>query len=160
MANREPNTYTAFVDPLYTTAERNQLGIEIVNYIVNRTKNGQGIGGKPFKQKYSDNYIKTADFRIADKDPADVNLTLTGDMLDSVEVIDSSVVGRIVIGFILDTENDKSVYLEEKGYRFLGLTQGELNNIITKFGPPSNGEAPADISTSLVESFVRGILGR
>lgn len=152
--------YTAFVDPNYTTAERRQLGIEIVNYIVDRTKNGNGINNKPFKSKYSQNYVKTADFKIAGKDPSDVNLTLSGDMLDSVEVLDVSIVGKIVIGFSSDNEEKKAEWLEEKGYRFLGLSDKELQSIISDFGAPENDTAPSDISNSLVESFVRGIFGR
>lgn len=160
MAERPANTYTAFVDPLYTESERKRLGIQIIDYIVKRTKDGKGVGNKPFKSKYSTSYVKSPEFEIAGKTPKDVNLTLSGDMLDSVEIIDASVVGRILIGFRQDNESDKSVFLEEKGYTFLGLSNDELQDLITKFGEPNNSIGPADISTSLVESFVRGIFGR
>lgn len=159
MAERE-NSYTAFVDPRYTEIERNELGIAIINYIVNRTKDGRGIGNKPFKSKYSDNYTKTADFKIAGKTQKEVNLTLSGDMLDSIEVIDATVVGRIKIGFVTEFENDKSVWVQERGYKFLGLTDDELKRIINQYGPPENDTRPAEISSEFVESFVRGIFGR
>jgi hypothetical protein len=155
-----PNRYVAFVDPRYTPSERRQIGIEIVNYIVERSKQGLGIGRKPFKRKYSENYVKTNEFKIAGKSPRDVNLTLSGDMLDSVVVEDTSTIGRIVIGMSSDVENDKSVWLEDKGFNFLGLTDRELRSILESFGPPEAEDAPADISDSLVEGFVRGILGR
>lgn len=154
-----PNTYTAFVDPRYTESERKQLGVAIVDFIVERTKRGDGVGGVPFKSKYSPNYVKTAEFKIADKSPKDVNLTLTGDMLDSVEVLETST-GRIKIGFVSKGENDKSVWLERKGFRFLGLSDKELSKILNDFGPPSTPLNPADISPSFVQSFVRGIFGR
>lgn len=154
-----PNTYTAFVDPRYSKAERNRIGLDIINYIVNRTKSGKGIGNKPFKKKYSDSYIDSRDFKIAGKAPKEVNLTLTGDMLDSVEVLDTDIVGRIKIGFVQEQEENKSLYLEEKGYNFLGLTDSELKSILSSFGPPADG-GPIEIDDSLIESFVRGIFGR
>lgn len=158
MAERD-NTYTAFVDPRYTEAERKQIGIEIVNYIVDRTKNGQGIGKKPFKPQYSKTYVKTPEFEIAGKSRGDVNLTLSGDMLSSLEVINTSIIGRIVIGLTGQHENDKSVWLEEKGFKFLGLTDKELNSILADFGVPEREIQPADISESFVESFIRGLRG-
>jgi hypothetical protein len=159
MAER-PNIYTAFVDPKYTKAERNRIGLEIVNFIVERTKQGKGIGGKSLGNKYSKSYISSPEFEIAGKSPKQVNLTLSGDMLDSVEVLDTDIIGRIRIGFVQTQENDKSIWLEEKGYDFLGLTDKELRGILTKFGPPTNEDKPIDIDDSLVESFVRGIFGR
>ena len=152
-------TYTAFVDPKYNTAERKQIGLEIISYIIDRTKSGQGIGRVPFKTKYSKNYTKTSEFAIADKSPSDVNLTLSGDMLDSMEVVETST-GRIKIGLVGKHENDKSLWIERKGFNFLGLTDKELNGILNSFGPPSTPLEPADISSSFTESFIRGILGR
>lgn len=153
------NTYTAYVNPLYTAEERRELGIEIINFITERTQHGEGIGGKPFK-KYSPNYVKTNEFHIAGKKPGKANLSLTGDMLSSIEILDVSIVGKILLGFKHKEENDKSVWVEEKGYKFLGLSDKELQAVIKSYGPPSNGEAPADISGSFVESFVKGIFGR
>lgn len=153
-------TYTAFVDPNYTVSERREIARSIINYIVDRTKDGRGIGNKDFKKKYSNAYIKTSDFKIADKSPTDVNLTLSGDMLSSIEILDVSVVGRIVIGFEIDTEDDKARFVREKGYEFLGLSDSELQDILTEFGEPETETRPSDISENLVEEFVRGIFGR
>lgn len=155
----KPNTYTAFVDPKYTAAERRRIGLEIISFIVDRTKNGEGIGGKQLKKKYSTSYAKTADFRTAGKSPKDVNLTLSGDMLDSIEVLETST-GRIKIGFKPGFENDKSVWVEQKGYTFLGLTDKELRQVLSDFGPPSTPLRPAEISESFTQSFIRGIFGR
>lgn len=165
MALRPANTYTAFVDPGYTESERKQIGIAIVNYIVDRTKRGLGVGKKPFKNskgqsRYSENYIKTPDFKTGGKSINPINLTLTGDMLDSLEVLDTSLIGRIVIGFSDETQSDKSVFMQEKGYDFVGLTKPELNEILNEFGEPSQEPRPANISRTFVESFVRGLLGR
>lgn len=165
MALRPINTFTVFVNPRYSESERKQLGIAIINFIVDRTKKGRGIGGQPFKNsqgqsKYSENYQNTKDFEIGGKSKSPINLTLSGDMLSSIEVLDTSLIGRIVIGYTDDAESDKSVFMEEKGYRFLGVSSEELNKIVSKFGKPSQSISPANISASFVESFVRGIIGR
>lgn len=165
MGLRAANTYTAFVNPRYTESERRQLGIAIIDYIIKRTKRGQGIGKRAFrnsagKTKYSETYIETREFKIANKSKSKINLSLSGDMLNSIEVTDVSLVGRIVIGIPDDSENDKSVFMREKGYDFLGLTQDELNDIVRSFGPPGQEVTPANISSSFVQSFVRGLIGR
>lgn len=159
------NKYTAIVDPGYSEAERRQIAIEIINFIQDRTRAGQGIGGKTFRNsagqpRYSENYTETREFKIAGKNAADINLSLTGDMVDSVDIIDVSSIGQVVIGFESGPENDKSVWVRRKGYDFLGLTPNELQGILKRFGPPRTKNQPLDINESLVQSLVRGFFGR
>jgi hypothetical protein len=156
--SEHPNTFTAFVDPRYNASERQQIGTEIINYIVRRTKAGEGINKNPFKSKYSNNYVKTAEFHIAGKVKDKVNLTLSGDMLDSLVVLETST-GRIKIGFDTSFENDKSVWVERKGFRFLGLSDKELNDIVNRFGPPNSPLQPANISESFTQNFIRTLRG-
>lgn len=163
MALRAPNTYTAFVHPRYSFSERQDIGREIINFIVNRTKSGRGIGGRPFvnsrgQKKYSQNYIDDRDFAIAGKSPRSINLTLSGDMLDSIEILNAGTPGQIVIGFTSEEENDKSVFLREKGYDFLGLSSSELKSIVDKYGQPGRELTPANISEGFIENFLRGLL--
>jgi hypothetical protein len=165
MGLRKQNTYTAFVNPRYTQTERNQIARAIINFIIERTKKGKGIGGVPFinaqgQTGYTKNYQKTVEFKIAGKNKKPINLSLSGDMLDSIEVIDVNTIGRIVIGFTSEFENDKSVFMEEKGYKFLGLSTQELNSIVQEFGPPEQEPGPANISAAFVGTFIRGIFGR
>jgi hypothetical protein len=79
-----------------------EIGQEIIESIRENTQSGKSRRGTDFK-KYSIGYIKSLDFIAFGKSEGQVNLTLTGDMLDSMEV---SKIGRdtIEIGF-MDTEN-------------------------------------------------------
>ena len=132
-------TYTAFFNPSIDFSTREDIGLEIIRYIQDRSKNGRGIGNRPFSgpngnNKYSDNYRRSAPFSNAGKTGETVvNLTLTGDTLDSIEILDASIAGRIVIGYNEGFENDKARYMKEKGYEFLGLTAPELNSIVSRF---------------------------
>jgi hypothetical protein len=130
------NTFTFFIDPAYDFQERRAIGKAAVDYIVERTRNNKGIGGVSLG-KYSKNYKKTSDFEIAKSGETKVNLTLTGDMLDTLDIIDASVAGRIVIGYTDGSESDRSVWMEEKGYSFLGLEEDEINSILSNFEEPS-----------------------
>lgn len=163
MALRPPNRYTAIVNPRYTEAERRRIGEAIIRFIQERTMKGKGIGGQTFRNSsgravYSQNYVETREFQISGKSRSRINLSLTGDMLDSIEVVDVSTMGRVVIGIPDDQENDKSVFMREKGYDFLGLSNDELRGILQKIGEPSTQRETEEIDSSLLQSLVRNIL--
>jgi hypothetical protein len=130
------STFTFFIDPAYDFEERRLIARASVDYIVERTRDGRGIGGDKLG-KYSKNYIRTTDFGIAKSGETDVNLTLTGDMLDSLQVLDVTIAGRIVIGYTEGNESDKAKWMQEKGYDFLGLEQDEIESILSNFEDPS-----------------------
>jgi hypothetical protein len=163
MGLRPNNTYTAFIDDNYTEAQRREIGLLIINYIQDRTRQGLGIGKLPFRnsrgqKRYSENYVESKEFEVAGKSPNQINLSFTGDMLDSLEILDASKTGEVKIGFSSDTESDKSVFLEEKGYKFLGLTNSELSEILDGYDRPA--ERNLDISPVLIQSLVRGLFER
>lgn len=160
---REPNTYTAFISPSYTFDQRRAIGEAIIEFIVDRTKSGKGIGGQRFggpdgDGKYAKSYKDSAEFEIAGKSSR-INLTLTGDMLDSLVVKDASLAGRVVIGFDDQSSNDKSVYMREKNYDFLGLSNRELNTILASFPTNDISNVVDDLAPSIAESFLRRIIG-
>ncbi len=164
MGLRPPNRYTAVVNPRYTEAERRQIGFAIIEFIQERTAKGRGIGGSAFRNSsggtgYKKSYTETREFKIAGKSKGRINLDLSGDMLDSIEIVDTSITGRVVIGFNNEDENDKSVFMREKGYDFLGLTNNELRSILLAVGPPSQDADPSNIAPGLIQSLVRNILG-
>lgn len=150
------DTYVMFIDPKYSFEDRKRIGNAAIKYIVNRTKSGRGVGNKLFGQ-YSKSYTETDEFEIAGKKPGKVNLTLTGDMLDSIEILDASLAGRIIIGFSSDDEKNKAQWMFEKGYDFLGLTVTEKNLILSEFKTPI-GESR--IVESISPSFTQGLLRR
>lgn len=92
---------------------------DLVDFIVERTKDGKGKDGKPFPG-YSESYKKSLDFKIAGKGNT-VDLTLTGEMLDTLKVLEAKK-GKIVIGF-------------EEGDEVNGRAEG---NILGSYGGDPN----------------------
>jgi hypothetical protein len=131
------NTYTAFIDPRYTFAQRRQIGEAIVGFIKKRAGNKKGIGGARFKN-YEKSYADSKEFKLAGKTRNNPNLKLFGQMLDNLKVLDVSLAGRVVVGFDANTRsNDKSVWVEDKGFRFVGLSKDELTFITARFTIPT-----------------------
>lgn len=154
------NTAVFFVSDRYDAGERRAIGNEIIDYIRQRTEQGEGIGGEDFGT-YSQSYQQSPEFEVAGKSPSPINLTLTGDMMDTLQVIDVSVPGRIEIGFPGGTpENDRSVWMADKGYAFLGLTESELDEVLSFFGNPSAVDvATAGLAESIGQQLLRGLFG-
>jgi hypothetical protein len=73
------------------------LAEEIINYIRERTQSGKDKSGTKFTM-YTKEYTKSLDFKVAGKSKGDINLTLSGDMLASIELL-SHKPGNIKIGF-------------------------------------------------------------
>jgi hypothetical protein len=70
---------------------------EVIDYIIKRTKDGKDKNEAAF-QGYSASYKKSLDFKIAGKSPSKVNLTLSKEMLNSLELL-SHKPGEITIGY-------------------------------------------------------------
>jgi hypothetical protein len=133
----------------YDESVRHLIGRAIVNRIIVRTrdenldKNNRRLGG------YDKDYSDGLDFKIAGKSRSDVDLTLTGEMLNSLDVIDSTD-GEITIGYKAgDPINGKvkgnrlGTYGQNKKVGpkrdFLGITNGDLGKILKKF--PNQNES-------------------
>jgi len=135
-----------------------EIAQDIIDFIRRRSEEGLGI--KPGKygvvsskdekefEKYSESYEKSLDFKIAGKSK-NVDLTLSGDMLASIEfdkikqkrsateiligVFDDDVVGRAE-GNILGTYGDLDRKNKNKIARnFLGITEDDLAKILRKY---------------------------
>jgi len=128
----------------YGPAERAAIGSEIVNRIVERSrKENVDKNGNPFP-KYTTGYTNSLDFKIAGKRKGKVNLTLSGDMLDALQML-SQKPGEITVGFKNGTPenakadgNIKGTYgqatpIRGKKRDFLGLKRDELQNILQRF---------------------------
>jgi hypothetical protein len=138
-------TFTVFIDPRFDAAQRTSMGNAIVNYIVTRTRQGLGVNNQPFISAtggtaYSKAYQAHQDFAGSGKSPSPINLTLSGGMLAAVRVLDVSLAGKIVIG-IEDAHNaSKAVWMREKGYHFLGLSDIEQSSVLSGFSKLSQAE--------------------
>jgi hypothetical protein len=97
------------------TEDLEDLGHDIVEFIRQRTESGKDKDGGRFPG-YSKGYKKSLDFKIAGKSNK-VNLTLSGDMLQALDVI-ATKPGEIKIGY-------------EKGSREADRAEG---NILGSYG--------------------------
>ena len=80
----------------YNQRTAKTIANDLLEFIVDRTKQGKGKDGKDFPD-YSKTYKESVDYRIAGKDGT-VDLTLSGEMLDSLTVL-SAGRGQIVLGY-------------------------------------------------------------
>jgi hypothetical protein len=128
--------FTAFINPAYDVADRRDIALAIISFIKDRTAEGKGVGGKSFGS-YAKNYVRHVDFEIAGKSPGKVDLNLTGEMLGSIQILDITIAGRVVIGILEGAEADKAQWMAEKGYDFLGVSEDELELILSDFEEPS-----------------------
>lgn len=92
--------------------------------------------------KYSKSYTKSLDFKNASKSASSVDLTLSGDLLQSLDVVKTTN-AQIELGFSSDQDgkadgNIRGTYGKaspnsSKARNFLGLTESDYNKIVKKF---------------------------
>lgn len=146
----------------YKPSERLAIGAEIIDYIIDRTKSGKDKNNKPFPG-YSKEYVKSLEFKIAGKSKGNVNLTLSGEMLESMKVLNHRS-GEIIIGFDKDDENNGKAEGNIKGTYgsttpkpgkkrdFLGIDKDDLKDKILSQFPEKDKEARRDRVERFIES--------
>lgn len=121
------------------------IGQAIIDRIVERSKNGEGVSIKEgtdqgrsvkLKSPYSKTYADSLEFKAAGKQKNDVNMTLTGQMLGSIDIkrIEGN---KITIGWN-DTEENNKAYNHIVGDTvpkrpFFGVTNKELRDLKSSF---------------------------
>lgn len=133
----------------FSADQRKAIAIELVDCIIDNTRSGKGVKKKGDYwdyvdfPKYSKEYKKSFEFKIAGKS-SKVDLTLTGDMLDSLMVLDARKKDKLVIGYDKgDPINGKvegnriGSYGKPNGDKskardFLGISKDDLNAILEK----------------------------
>jgi len=135
----------------YNPEERRAIAQDIIDYIATRTERGLGKDATPWSGaagRYSDTYAKSLDFKIAGKSKNNVNLTLSSEMLNSLEFKDRP--GELVInleesqrgkaqGNILGTYGNDAP-IRGKRRNFLDLSRAELSAILSNY-PLNDKEA-------------------
>lgn len=126
--------------------DREILGRAILEHIRQRTEGGTGVRrqGRGFSlysfPSYSESYTESLDFKVAGKSKNDIDLTLSGDMLASMDVLRDTP-RSITIGFKNNTEENSRAEGNQlgsygrspnpkKARRFLGLTASELETLL------------------------------
>lgn len=142
--------------PTDVDVDREAVAYAVIDEIVERTQNrSRNKDGRKFSN-YSKAYIKSLDFELAGKSKK-VNLTMTGDMLAALDLLEADD-KKITIGYEKNSdENDKAegnikgTYGDEGRKRktprnFLGISNKALARIIAE---------NSDMSTYKAYDFVR-----
>lgn len=114
------------------------IGQLMLDKIRERTANGIGINGRPLKAPYSKTYSESMEFKAFGKSKGKVNMTLSGDMLGLMDIVDMDD-NKITIGWDDDTEIAKA-YNHNAGDTvpkrpFFGLNDKELKEIARELKP-------------------------
>lgn len=116
-----------------------EIGQDIVDFISKRSADGKGIGGQKLKSPYSKEYQHTTEFKVFGKKPNKVNMRLTGDMIDSIDVIDFDG-STLVVGIEGDQAAKAHGHMTGKDgaspamkREFFGLTADELKKITDNY---------------------------
>lgn len=121
---------------------RREITQAMIDYMKGRTSEHLGVGRKPWRNTYSDEYANSLDFKAAGKSDNDVNLELSGDMIGSIDVAKEkgSVVKLAIVeksqipkayGHITGFEGHPTIKNGSKYKRnFFGLTDEELKDEI------------------------------
>lgn len=124
----------AFTRAARSEAVKLEFGARVVDEIVRRTQEDNvDKTGKSFR-KYSKSYIKSQNFQIAGKDAGSVDLTLSGDMLGTMQVLGVS--GHsVTIGWNIEVEDEKAgFHVNGTGKMpkrdFFGMPKGDQYDIL------------------------------
>jgi hypothetical protein len=125
---------------------RRAIAQATIDYMVDRVqKENLGLGRKPWSaDKYSESYSKSLAFKAAGKSKGDVNLTLSGDMLSLIDLVEERG-SRIKIA--VDPGQIDRAYGAQTGYKghpvipegvykreFFGVTEKEMSeNVLPRF---------------------------
>jgi hypothetical protein len=146
----------------------------IIDYMVDRAKSGRGLGRKDLKSPYSKSYSESLTFKAAGKARNDVNMTLSGDMLRSIDILEED--GASVVIGIEDEVDAPKAYGHQTGFEghptipsgkykrpFFGVTADEVKKqVLPKFKAEIDKSAGARTISSLESqeaaiSFIQGI---
>ncbi len=151
--------FTISIPKGYDSDERRSIGLDIIERIIDRTKAGKDKENKDFSGaagKYSDEYKKSFEYKLAGKGST-VNLSLSGEMLNAMEILDNTD-GELTIGY-RDGDKFNNAKAEgnilgsygrdpnpSKARDFLGITDGEVENILKKYPVSGDGLSVAAVS--------------
>lgn len=127
----------AIIDKIKSKEFLEELGEDVVAMVKKRTRLGYGCsedGDKERLEPLSPSYVKTRKNRKKTghlseaTSPAKSNLTLTGEMLDSLESSANNE-GELFIELSDDFSRRKAEWVTEKGRPFMGLTKQEEKRV-------------------------------
>jgi hypothetical protein len=140
-------TFTFRVPLEFDLETRELIAEDVIDLILRRTSRGLDKNNRPFKS-YSKSYTESLDFKNAGKSKSRVDLELSGDMLTGLEIVNIQTAGFIVIGFEEGSEENDRAAWNRNNLRpshpkrdFLGITDKDLNKILSRYRQMSREEA-------------------
>jgi transposase-like protein len=138
----------------------------VIDKIVERTQSSRDVNGKVF-DAYSKSYKESLAFKVFGKSNK-VDMTLTGDMLGSIDKLDETrdtatiaITGddNILKAFAHITSFEGHKYLDGKVPKrdFFGVTEKEIDSIVSNFTPDQSPEATAN--DAAIVSKLLNVLG-
>lgn len=133
------------VDLSDNEAIKSAVGQVLIDRMLTRVESGVGYGGQKLKSPYSKVYAESLEFKAAGKSRSKVNMTLTGDMLASVNVKSD---GSKVVLYVDENEVPKA-YNHITGdtvpkRNWFGFTRDELKSLRKEFAPQIRKAKQAD----------------
>lgn len=130
--------------------ERSAIGKEIITFIQDRTASGLDKNNRRFPS-YSKSYIESFEFKVAGKDKGEINLALSHDMMNALDVISTSR-GKIVIGYEAGSDINDRVEGNrlgsyggnpnpKKARDFLGINKKDLSDILDNYEPAAGSRS-------------------
>ena len=152
----EQQKFTVKVSKQYNEETRLALGLEIVDFIIERSKAGKDKKNNDFAS-YSKSYMDSFDFKQSGKSKSKVDLTLSGEMLNAITVLESNE-GEITIGIPEDDSfnnakaegNIKGTYggTPKRGKKrdFMGITSKDLAAIKAQYPVKTKADKESSLS--------------
>lgn len=149
----------AFTRASRSEAVKLEFGARVVDEIVRRTQEDNvDKAGRKFR-KYSKAYINSTNFKIAGKEAGKVDLTLSGDMLGTMQVLGTAG-PAVTIGWNIAVEDEKAGYhVEGTGKMpkrdFFGMPKGEQYKILKSVlrDLPTETIPAGEIQTAVTEAI-------
>lgn len=139
---------------------REQLAFKVISFIQDRTDKGLDINMQKFVA-YSDSYVNSPQFSLGGKSKNEVNLKLTEEMMNSIELLGHGP-GYLIIGFEEGTDaNDKAVWNQRSdngpSRMFLGIDDKSLAKLVSevRIESPDAFGAASTVASSLANALLK-----
>lgn len=139
---------------------------ESLDYMLNRVSENKGLGGKKLKSPYSKDYSESLDFKAAGKSKNNVNMRLSGDMLETIDITTANNKFKLEVasdqvakayGHMSGFEGHPTIPKGKYKREFFGLTESEFKeNILPKFKNEIK-RAKSESGESAVRDLVQAI---
>lgn len=146
-----------------------KLAQGILDYMVQRSSDGLGLGRKELKSPYTDSYAESGPFKAAGKSKSQVNMRLSSDMIRSMDLLEEE--GSVITYGIDNPDEAIKAYAHQTGFKghptipngkykreWFGVTKEEIKkHVLPEFQKDLSGSTKLKEEKSSAESRVNKI---